>query len=72
MNSNKGTAVIPEELESVLRDNPAEGEFFHSLADRYKRGYSEWVGEAKKPLTRQARAAKALIMLRRKQETLET
>jgi len=72
MERSKGEITIPEELLTVLTDNPEEKAFFDSLTDGYKRGYCDWVGGAKQEATRVTRAGKALLMLQNKQKTLKT
>ena len=72
MERSKGTVTVPEELLTVLKDEPEAKDFFDSLTDGYKRGYCDWVGGAKQAATRETRAGKALIMLQKKQKTLKT
>jgi len=72
MEKNKSIAIIPEELLSVLKEEPEAKEFFNNLSDGYKRGYCDWVGGAKQQTTRETRAGKALLMLKNKQKTLKT
>ena len=72
MERSKGNITVPEELSTVLKDDPEAKEFFDSLTDGYKRGYCDWVGGAKQQATRETRAGKALIMLQKKQKTLKT
>jgi len=72
MERGKGSVVVPDELFTVLKDEPVAREFFESLTDGYKRGYCDWVSSAKQQTTRETRAGKALLMLRNKQKTLKT
>ena len=72
MERNKRAINIPEELMEVLNNEPEAKEFFDNLTDGYKRGYCDWVGGAKQPVTRETRAGKALLMLKNKQKTLKT
>jgi uncharacterized protein YdeI (YjbR/CyaY-like superfamily) len=72
MERSKGKIVIPEELDSILETDAEANDFFNSLSDGYKRGYCDWVGGAKQKETRETRAGKALIMLKKKQKTLKT
>lgn len=64
--------VVPEELSAVLESDAEARSFFESLSDGYKRGYCDWVAEAKQAATKETRAAKALVMLQNKQKTLKT
>ena len=68
----KGSPEMPTELAEVLANEHEALEFFESLTDGYKRGYTDWVGGAKQESTRKSRAVKALIMLKNKQKTLKT
>ena len=72
MERSKGTVIAPKELLDILAGDAEAKEFFESLSDGYKRGYSDWVGGAKQEATRETRAGKALIMLQNKQKTLKT
>ena len=72
MKTSKGTVVVPEELLAVLKKETGTREFFESLSDSCRRGYCDWIGGAKRPSTREVRAGKALMMLKRKQKTLKT
>lgn len=63
---------VPSELQALLNNNMEEKTFFESLSSSYKKGYCDWVGSAKQEATRQVRAEKALIMLKKKQKTLKT
>ena len=62
----------PTELQVLLDKNKEEKTFFESLSKSYKQGYCDWIGSAKQEDTRQVRAEKALIMLKKKQKTLKT
>ena len=62
----------PIELQDLLDENQEEKIFFESLARSHKQAYCDWVGSAKQDDTRRVRAAKALIMLTKKQKTLKT
>ncbi len=72
MQSGKGKVVVPAELAAAVAADAEARAFFESLSDGYKRGYCDWVGSAKQEETRKTRAAKALLMLQRKQKTLKT
>ena len=73
MNINNGKKIeTPEELKNVLEKESEAKEFYESLSDGYKRGYCDWVGNAKQAVTRKVRAEKALKMLKNKQKTLKT
>lgn len=63
---------VPSELEKFLAKDAEAKAFFESLSKGYKQGYCDWVGSAKQEATRETRAAKALVMLQKKQKTLKT
>lgn len=63
---------IPIELQLLLDKDTQAKNFFETLSNSYKRGYCDWVGSAKQEATRQIRAEKALIMLKKGQKTLKT
>jgi uncharacterized protein YdeI (YjbR/CyaY-like superfamily) len=55
---------VPAELEAALAADARLREAFDDLPFTHRREYAEWVGEAKRQRTRDARAAKAAQMLR--------
>jgi bifunctional DNA-binding transcriptional regulator/antitoxin component of YhaV-PrlF toxin-antitoxin module len=55
---------VPAELEAALDADAQLRAAFDALAFTHRREYAEWVGEAKRQPTRDARAAKAAQMLR--------
>jgi uncharacterized protein YdeI (YjbR/CyaY-like superfamily) len=63
---------IPVELQILLENDIQAKNFFETLTNSYRRGYCDWVGSAKQQATRQIRAEKALIMLKKGQKTLKT
>ena len=72
MDESKSEVIVPEELIAMMKQDNEAREFFNSLSAGYKRGYCDWVGGAKQQATRETRAQKALVMLRKKQKTLKT
>jgi len=58
--------TIPAELAAALDGDGVVAAIFEALPQSHRREYVQWVAEAKKPETRQARAAKALEMIRTK------
>ncbi len=56
------TVAVPHDLEAALA--PAEREFLQSLSFTHRKEYVRWIEEAKRAETRQARIAKAVVMLR--------
>ena len=56
--------VVPEVLTQALNADPGAKAFFDGLAPSYRRGFSEWIREAKREETRQRRLAKAMDALR--------
>jgi hypothetical protein len=55
---------LPAELAAVLASGPELRALFDALAFTHRREYAEWVGEAKRQVTRDDRAQKAAQMLR--------
>jgi bifunctional DNA-binding transcriptional regulator/antitoxin component of YhaV-PrlF toxin-antitoxin module len=55
---------LPAELDAVLAGDPDLRARFDALAFTHRREYAEWVAEAKRGATRDARAQKAAQMLR--------
>ena len=53
----------PSELEQALTENPEAAQFFESLAPTYRKQYIGWIATAKRPETREKRAAEALRLL---------
>jgi uncharacterized protein YdeI (YjbR/CyaY-like superfamily) len=72
METGKSKVIVPAELMAALKGEEEAREFFDSLTEGYRRGYCDWVGGAKQAATRDVRAGKALLMLKRKQKTLKT
>lgn len=54
---------IPEELTAALADSRQARRAFDGLAPSHRREYCRWVGEAKRPQTRQKRATEAIALL---------
>ena len=57
------TVDVPAELQAAFAADPMAAERFRTMAFTHRREYAEWVGSAKKPETRQRRAAKAIEMI---------
>lgn len=55
---------LPQELVAALGQDDGARATFDALAFTHRREYAAWVGDAKRQATRDARAAKALQMLR--------
>ncbi len=53
-------AEVPPELGAALAQNPDAAEAFESLSFSHSREYADWVGEAKRPATRERRATQAV------------
>ena len=53
-------AEVPPELAAALASNPDAAQAFEGLSFSHSREYAEWVGEAKRPATRERRAALAV------------
>jgi len=61
------TVELPEELQAALKKNPAARKAFEQMSYSHQREYADHVREAKKPETRQARAAKSVAMITKSQ-----
>jgi Bacteriocin-protection, YdeI or OmpD-Associated/Domain of unknown function (DUF1905) len=55
--------AIPDELAAVLRRRPVLQKTFDAFSPAHRREYASWIGEAKRPETRAARAEKAVAMI---------
>lgn len=55
---------LPDELRSALDADPALGAAFEAMAYSHRKEYARWVGEAKRPETRERRLAQAVDMIR--------
>ena len=54
---------VPAELGQALAGSPAAAAVFDGLSFTHRKEYARWVGEAKRPQTRLARASRAVTML---------
>lgn len=54
---------VPEELARALATDPVARAAYERLAYTHRKEYAQWVAEAKRPQTRERRAAQALVML---------
>ena len=54
---------LPEELLAALKRRPGLKEAWDGFSLAHRREYVNWVGEAKRPETRAARAEKAVTMI---------
>lgn len=59
------TIRLPEDLQAVLENNPAEKAVFDALSFSHKREYVEWIITAKQETTRQNRLEGTIERLRR-------
>ncbi|HEX3549564.1 MAG TPA: YdeI/OmpD-associated family protein [Candidatus Elarobacter sp.] len=57
------TVPIPAELAAALKANASLARAFEEFSPAHRREYATWIGSAKKPETRVARAEKALAMI---------
>ena len=55
---------IPADLARALKAEPRAMAFFDKLAQTHRREYANWVGEAKKPETRERRIEQTVALLR--------
>ena len=58
------TVRVPEELARALEAAPGAATLYEGLSYTHRREFAEWVGGAKKPETRDRRAARAVEMIR--------
>ncbi|SOD74759.1 uncharacterized protein DUF1905 [Jatrophihabitans sp. GAS493] len=58
------TLEVPDDLAAGLAEDPVAAEFFAGLSLSRRRGYVDWILQAKKEETRQRRVAQAVSMLR--------
>jgi Bacteriocin-protection, YdeI or OmpD-Associated/Domain of unknown function (DUF1905) len=54
---------VPEELARALAQAPDAARAYEGLSYTHRKEYARWVGEAKRPQTRETRAAKAITLL---------
>ncbi|EMR03775.1 YdeI/OmpD-associated family protein [Cesiribacter andamanensis] len=54
---------IPQEVQQLLDQHPAESAFFEGLAYTHRKEYVHWITEAKRPETRQRRLEQMLALL---------
>ena len=57
------TVDVPPALEAAFEGDPAAREAFDALAFTHRKEFARWVGEAKRPETRDRRVAETLTML---------
>lgn len=60
--------VVPEDLETLFKQNPAAWAFYDSLSYTNRKEYVRWITEAKRPETRTTRLIKTLEMLGNKKK----
>jgi uncharacterized protein YdeI (YjbR/CyaY-like superfamily) len=53
---------IPDDIAKALKENGL-AEFFEDCTDSHRREYLKWIGEAKRPETREARIKKAMALI---------
>lgn len=56
--------AVPDDLRAALAAEPDAHAFFDGLTASQKRGYTDWIEQAKQPETRQRRVAQSLDALR--------
>ncbi|WP_068615873.1 YdeI/OmpD-associated family protein [Paenibacillus tuaregi] len=63
--SDSGTAAlpVPEDLQQRLNESPKAAGFFAALAPSHRKAYLQWIEEAKRPETREARIVKTVEKL---------
>jgi bacteriocin resistance YdeI/OmpD-like protein/uncharacterized protein DUF1905 len=63
LDTEQRTVDVPEELQAALKKNATARRAFEKLAYSHQREYADYIREAKKPETRQARAAKSVGLI---------
>jgi len=61
------TVDLPDELKVRLARNPTANDIFNKLAYSHRKEYAQWIGGAKKTITRESRADKAVEIILTKQ-----
>ena len=61
--SSRPALPVPDELAAALAQAPAAQAVFDGFSPTNRRDYCEWIGEAKRPETRAARVAQAILWL---------
>ena len=56
--------VVPPDLQQALADDPVALAFFERLSYTHQKEYVQWIEEAKRPRTRQARVTRMVEMLK--------
>jgi len=59
--------AVPDELQAVLDSEPGLAEAFAAMAPSHRRAWAQYVGEAKRPETRERRASSARAGIRGRQ-----
>ncbi len=55
--------VVPEDFQQALENNPNAKEIFDTFSYTHKKGYVQWIEDAKKQETRENRVKKAIEMI---------
>ena len=55
--------ALPADLEQAMAANPKAAGFFHALSYTHQKEYVQWIEEARREATRQARIEQAIDML---------
>ena len=66
--SSKREVIIPDDLQIALSSKEGAQSFFRDLAYSNKKAYVDWINNAKKEETREARISKAIGMLTEKKK----
>ncbi|SDJ05742.1 protein of unknown function [Frankineae bacterium MT45] len=64
LDTEERTLEVPEDFEAALAQDPVAAEFFAGLSLSRRRGYVDWIQQAKKEETRQRRVPQAVQQLR--------
>jgi uncharacterized protein DUF1905/bacteriocin resistance YdeI/OmpD-like protein len=69
MDIKERVVALPAELEAALNSDEAASKMYKTLSPSHQKEFSDWVGGAKQPATRIARAAKSLPPIRERAYT---
>ncbi|AHM61715.1 hypothetical protein D770_17315 [Flammeovirgaceae bacterium 311] len=67
--SERPELIVPDYLQSLLDEHPAERAFFDGLAYTHRKEYLLWITDARKEETRQRRLQQMLEMLQQEKKT---
>jgi uncharacterized protein YdeI (YjbR/CyaY-like superfamily) len=66
MGSSANSVKLPAELRAALASDPEARDVFDAMSPSHRHEYVQWVKDAKRPSTRERRAAKAVEHIHRR------